>query len=82
MENYQITFRGNEWKYSRTSPDVLLKTFLNKLEAVNYAIGELKDAGRSVTLTIHKKNGDVQSQFRYPNSKSRRAVSMETKKAV
>ena len=82
MENYQITFRGNEWKYSRTSPDVLIKTFENKLEAIDYAIGELKNANHSVSLTIHKKNGDVQSLFRYPNSKSRRSTNLETKKAV
>lgn len=82
MENYQITFRGNEWKYARTSPDILLKTFENKLEAIDYAIRELKNSGQSVSLTIHKKNGDVQTQFRYPNSKTRRAISQETKKAV
>ena len=69
MEHYHIAFRGKEWKYSKADAESAVMTFENKLDAISYANEQLKNSNQSALLTIHKKNGDIQSEYRYPNGR-------------
>ncbi|MTI22324.1 DUF2188 domain-containing protein [Fulvivirga sp. RKSG066] len=66
MDNYHITYTGNQWKFSGENAGKSIKNFETKEEAVDYATEFLNEHDGS--LKIHTQDGKIEEERTYPRS--------------